>query len=222
MERDSRRAFNETEKAEIWDNQDGYCAGCGEKLERRATHYDHKIPWEEGGKTNVKNGQALCANCHAKKSHKDRLQKIEKITKSSETPLKPEVVTELKDFEKITDFRHKFEMHYSTNDINEIFDTIRTIHMGIRYEADLTDSQLKSINALVQFNLIKRFRDKGYYHVSISDEGIILASQLVEQYIDNNSDTLNKILTKYPNRILGCALYALIAAHYGSYRPSLY
>lgn len=225
MERDSRRAFNQTQKAEIWDNQDGLCANCGKKLQRKATHYDHKIPWEKEGKTDVKNGQALCANCHAEKSHNDRLQKIEKITKPSETPLKPEVVTELKDEKIIDSFRHKFEMHYSKNDINEIFDTIRTIHMGIRYEADLTDSQLKSINALVQFNLINRFRDKGYYHVSISNDGKILANKLVEQYIDNNSDTLNKILTKYSkhsNKILGCALYALIAAHYGSYRPSLY
>ena len=29
-----------------------------------------------GGKTVIENGQALCANCHSKKTHKDRLKKI--------------------------------------------------------------------------------------------------------------------------------------------------
>jgi len=76
MERDSRRGFNQTEKAEIWDKQEGKCARCREQLLRRATHYDHIIPWEKGGETNVKNGQALCANCHSIKSHEARLDKI--------------------------------------------------------------------------------------------------------------------------------------------------
>lgn len=76
MERDSRRGFNQTEKAEIWDKQEGKCARCREQLLRRATHYDHIIPWEKEGKTNVKNGQALCANCHSIKSHEARLDKI--------------------------------------------------------------------------------------------------------------------------------------------------
>lgn len=110
----------------------------------------------------------------------------------------------------VDNYRRKFELHYSTNEVDDIFDTIRTIHMGIRYESDIADSQ-RDINALVQYNLIKRFRDKGYYHVWLDEEGTKLASQLVVQHIDNNIDTLNKILAKYSNKITGCALYALLA-----------
>jgi len=94
MEKDSRRGFNQTEKAEIWDKQEGKCAICGEQLLRRATHYDHIIPWEKGGKTNVINGQALCANCHSIKSHESRLDKINnrgtKPTPKSNNPNEPE------------------------------------------------------------------------------------------------------------------------------------
>ncbi|MFA4957183.1 MAG: hypothetical protein WC556_09465 [Candidatus Methanoperedens sp.] len=120
----------------------------------------------------------------------------------------------------VDNYRRKFEMHYSTNEVDEIFDTMRAIHMGVKNESDLDDSQIKSINALVQYNLVKRFKDKGYYHLWISEEGTKLASQLVVQYIDDNIDTLNKILTKYSNKIIGCALYALLADSRG-YMPTM-
>ncbi|MCX6818524.1 MAG: HNH endonuclease [Candidatus Aenigmarchaeota archaeon] len=80
-ERDTRRAFSQTQRNEIWDRQKGKCTGshCGHKtLLRSATHYDHIIPWEKGGKTVVSNGQALCPTCHSVKSNKDRLKKVDK------------------------------------------------------------------------------------------------------------------------------------------------
>ncbi|MBI2664225.1 HNH endonuclease [Candidatus Woesearchaeota archaeon] len=80
-ERDTRRAFSQTQRNEIWDRQKGKCAGshCGHKpLLRSATHYDHIIPWEKGGKTVVSNGQALCPTCHSVKSNKDRLKNVDK------------------------------------------------------------------------------------------------------------------------------------------------
>jgi hypothetical protein len=85
VERDTRRTFSQTQKNEIWDRQKGKCAGshCEHKpLLRSATHYDHIIPWEKGGKTVVSNGQALCPTCHTLKSQKDRLKKVDKQRKS--------------------------------------------------------------------------------------------------------------------------------------------
>ena len=89
--RDTRRAFTQSQKSEIWDNQKGKCAGshCGHRhLLRGATHYDHIIPWERGGRTVVSNGQALCATCHSMKSNKDTLKKVDKkrTKASSENP----------------------------------------------------------------------------------------------------------------------------------------
>jgi len=121
----------------------------------------------------------------------------------------------------VDNYRRKFEMHYPTNVVDEMFNTIRTIHMGIKYESDLDDSQVRSINALVQYNLVKRFRDKGYYHLWINEDGKKLADQLVLNYIDDNIDVLNKILTKYSKKMIGCALYVLVADSRG-YIPTLY
>lgn len=87
-ERDPRRAFSQTQRNEIWDRQKGRCAGlhCGHKpLLRSATHYDHIIPWEKGGKTIVSNGQALCPTCHSVKSNKDRLKNVDKKRKNNRT-----------------------------------------------------------------------------------------------------------------------------------------
>lgn len=85
-ERDTKRSFTISQKNEICDKQNNKCAKCKKPLKRSATHYDHKIPWEKGGKTEVKNGQALCANCHSLKNNKDRLKKVDKKrkTKSSD------------------------------------------------------------------------------------------------------------------------------------------
>jgi len=80
-DRDTRRSFTQSQKNEIWDKQEGMCAKCEETLKRAGTHYDHKIPWEKGGKTEVKNGQALCATCHSIKSNKDRLKNVDKKRK---------------------------------------------------------------------------------------------------------------------------------------------
>ncbi len=79
VERDTRRFFNQTERNIIWDRQNGRCANpdCRNPvLLRSATHFDHVIPWADGGKTEVKNGQALCANCHEIKKNEDRHKKF--------------------------------------------------------------------------------------------------------------------------------------------------
>ena len=81
--RDAKRSFTGSQKAAIWDNQKGRCARCKERLMRAAVHYDHKKPWELGGRTTVSNGQALCPNCHAVKTNEDRLKRTDKTATSS-------------------------------------------------------------------------------------------------------------------------------------------
>jgi hypothetical protein len=77
-ERDTRRAFTSTQKNEILYQQDNKCAICHEKLDPRAKHFHHEKPWSSGGRTITQNGRALCANCHEKETHKERLKKVDK------------------------------------------------------------------------------------------------------------------------------------------------
>ena len=86
-ERDEPRNFNKTMQIEILKRQHNKCAMCKKKLELDAIHFDHIVPFKDGGKTTIKNGQALCPNCHAKKSHKDRLKQQSKRKKKDHTYL---------------------------------------------------------------------------------------------------------------------------------------
>ncbi len=81
--RDSRRSFTKSQQKKIFDRQKGRCALCGERLELSSTHYHHKVPWSEGGKTTVKNGIAVCAKCHAKLHIDENVRKIEKKAKKT-------------------------------------------------------------------------------------------------------------------------------------------
>ncbi|MDH5744583.1 MAG: HNH endonuclease, partial [Candidatus Aminicenantes bacterium] len=76
--RDSRRAFNQTQKKAILHQQDYKCAKCHEKLDLRATHFHHEKPWASGGRTITENGRALCSKCHDILSHKERLKQTDK------------------------------------------------------------------------------------------------------------------------------------------------
>jgi hypothetical protein len=85
--RDKRRAFTQSQKNEIWAQQDGKCAGAScnhHKLDPRTVEYDHKKPWSSGGRTITLNGRALCANCHKLETHKKRMKKIEKPKKEKD------------------------------------------------------------------------------------------------------------------------------------------
>jgi hypothetical protein len=84
VERDVRRTFTQTQKNELWVQQNGRCAStdCNHsQLDPRTTEYDHIKPWSDNGKTVLVNGAALCANCHKLKTHKDRVTKIDKKRK---------------------------------------------------------------------------------------------------------------------------------------------
>ena len=83
--KDIRRAFTKTQQNEILYQQDGKCAKCHEKLDPRATEFDHKKPWASGGRTIKTNGRALCANCHRKITHETRLKRVDKKRKPRNT-----------------------------------------------------------------------------------------------------------------------------------------
>ncbi len=79
IERDSRRNFTITQQKEL--KKSGKCKHCGTKLSDDNIDYDHIKPWEDGGKTILANGQALCLKCHRKKTRKEKLKKIDKKRK---------------------------------------------------------------------------------------------------------------------------------------------
>ena len=67
------------DKEEILLRQKGKCAGktCSKEHGKKMpvnirSHFDHIKPLALGGKDIVSNIQALCANCHQKKTRKDR------------------------------------------------------------------------------------------------------------------------------------------------------
>lgn len=84
-EKDSRRSFSPTQQKAILHQQDNKCAICHEKLDPRATEFDHKKPWASGGRTIKENGRALCANCHKIATHETRLKQIDKKRKPKNT-----------------------------------------------------------------------------------------------------------------------------------------
>jgi len=83
--RDSRRAFSQTQRNHIFAQQDGKCAECHEKLDFTTVRYHHAKPWAYGGRTITVNGRALCPNCHAKITHKERLKKVDKKRTQKQT-----------------------------------------------------------------------------------------------------------------------------------------
>ncbi len=76
--RDKRRGFTQSQKNEILYQQNNKCAICHKPLDPRTTQFDHKKAWADKGHTVTRNGRALHAECHAVKTHKERLKKVDK------------------------------------------------------------------------------------------------------------------------------------------------
>ena len=66
--KDPQRLFSADQRADIYDKSGGSCASCGIELSETNFHADHIVPYIQGGKTTVENGQALCIACNLKKS----------------------------------------------------------------------------------------------------------------------------------------------------------
>ena len=63
-----KRNFNQSQRQELFLKADGKCQICSCDISLDNFHADHKIPFCEGGKTELNNGQALCPQCNLKKA----------------------------------------------------------------------------------------------------------------------------------------------------------
>jgi hypothetical protein len=113
--RDSRRSFTQTQKNEILYQQNNKCAKCHKKLDIRIIQYDHIKAWADTGRTITQNGAALHPDCHALKTHIDRVKKIDK----QETSIKPASSETLKKLNikqlKILAQKHKIVLRGKTS-----------------------------------------------------------------------------------------------------------
>jgi hypothetical protein len=64
------RAFNDKQKREAYERQQGICVKCQKKFELNEMEADHITPWHEGGKTTSDNCQMLCMFDNRSKSGK--------------------------------------------------------------------------------------------------------------------------------------------------------
>ena len=64
------RAFDDSQKRTIYEQQGGVCPHCGKKYEYEDMEGDHITPWSKGGKTELANLQMLCQACNRRKSSK--------------------------------------------------------------------------------------------------------------------------------------------------------
>lgn len=68
----NKRVVSESKKKYVASSQGWKCAGCNSVLDA-TFEVDHKIPLYKGGTNQVDNLEALCRNCHGKKTLNDRL-----------------------------------------------------------------------------------------------------------------------------------------------------
>ncbi len=66
----SIRAFSDSQKQKIYEEQEGICLHCKKTYDISEMEGDHITPWCEGGKTELSNLQMLCRSCNRRKSSK--------------------------------------------------------------------------------------------------------------------------------------------------------
>lgn len=71
--RDPRRRFSKRQRAILFNRVGGRCQDCSDLL-RPGWQADHVIPWAHGGRTEVKNGRALCPYCNLARSDQGERQ----------------------------------------------------------------------------------------------------------------------------------------------------
>ena len=67
-----KRNVSESKKKYIASQQKWHCAHCSQMLDN-TFEVDHVIPLYKGGSNELNNLEALCRNCHGKKTFKDKL-----------------------------------------------------------------------------------------------------------------------------------------------------
>jgi len=69
--RDRNRNFTEEERRIAWDSsKDKICAICDKSVKWEDYHLDHKVPWNKGGRTELRNSQITHKKCNISKSNK--------------------------------------------------------------------------------------------------------------------------------------------------------
>lgn len=74
--KDSQRLFSNTQRYQMWVNQNGFCPETGKEISKSEINddskwaADHIIPFSKGGSTTVENGQLICKQANLKKSNK--------------------------------------------------------------------------------------------------------------------------------------------------------
>ncbi len=63
-ERDPKRTYTNTEKAQMLEKQDNKCAQCGVTITVDQAQGHHVVRHADGGKTDLDNGTAVCKECH--------------------------------------------------------------------------------------------------------------------------------------------------------------
>jgi len=64
------RQFSPSQRTTLYERQLGICPLCGRYFTIDEMHADHIVPWSKGGRTELDNGQMLCAECNLTKSNK--------------------------------------------------------------------------------------------------------------------------------------------------------
>jgi len=64
------RLYRKKDKFILFQFAGGLCQLCNTPLNSENYHADHIKPYSKGGKTDIKNGQALCRSCNLKKGSK--------------------------------------------------------------------------------------------------------------------------------------------------------
>lgn len=62
------RTFSDGMKQKLYEHQGGICPMCKETFLIEQMEGDHIMPWSQGGKTTLENGQMLCKSCNRRKS----------------------------------------------------------------------------------------------------------------------------------------------------------
>lgn len=77
------------DEIKILERQDHKCANCGKKLLPHRYHIDHKKPVALNGTNTIQNKQALCPDCHDRKTREDKT-KIAKVKQKEKAEKKPQ------------------------------------------------------------------------------------------------------------------------------------
>lgn len=66
-QKDPKRTFDEAQRQVIFRRDRGICQVCKKECEWNDWEADHIVPWSNGGKTSIENGQVLCPACNSRK-----------------------------------------------------------------------------------------------------------------------------------------------------------